>query len=341
MDDFFDLPTLIVIGLAIVILFRLRSVLGTRTGNERNPLERRAAAKNRLAVTARTRWCRRSASVRRLSLATDEARQIDLHRAAFARLAVDRHVAARLLDETVHHGKPETGPSTERLRGEERFECLADHVGRHADAGIADGEQHVLPGSDLGVRGGIAIVEISIRRLDRQPAAVRHRVARVDREVEQHVLELVGIDARLPQAAGEHGLDRDVLAQGPAQQVRHAGHQSPDIERLRLQRLLAGEGEQPMRQRCGALHAGHRRFGEPTERGAVRRQPSLQQLDVAADHRQMVVEIVRDAAGETADRLHLLRLAQRLFGHFAPAHLAPAVAPACSVADATAASPAD
>jgi predicted lipid-binding transport protein (Tim44 family) len=43
MDDFFDLPTLIVIGLAIVILFRLRSVLGTRTGNERNPLERRGA----------------------------------------------------------------------------------------------------------------------------------------------------------------------------------------------------------------------------------------------------------------------------------------------------------
>jgi predicted lipid-binding transport protein (Tim44 family) len=41
MDDFFDLPTLIVIGLAIVILFRLRSVLGTRTGNERPPVERR------------------------------------------------------------------------------------------------------------------------------------------------------------------------------------------------------------------------------------------------------------------------------------------------------------
>jgi predicted lipid-binding transport protein (Tim44 family) len=43
MDEFFDLPTLIVIGLAIVILFRLRSVLGTRTGNERSPLERRGA----------------------------------------------------------------------------------------------------------------------------------------------------------------------------------------------------------------------------------------------------------------------------------------------------------
>ena len=43
MDEFFDIPTLIVIGLAIVILVRLRSVLGTRTGNERAPLERREA----------------------------------------------------------------------------------------------------------------------------------------------------------------------------------------------------------------------------------------------------------------------------------------------------------
>ena len=44
MDEFFDIPTLIVIGIAIVVLFRLRSVLGTRTGNERNPLDRARAA---------------------------------------------------------------------------------------------------------------------------------------------------------------------------------------------------------------------------------------------------------------------------------------------------------
>lgn len=44
MDEFFDIPTLIVIGIAIIVLFRLRSVLGTRTGNERNPLERARAA---------------------------------------------------------------------------------------------------------------------------------------------------------------------------------------------------------------------------------------------------------------------------------------------------------
>jgi predicted lipid-binding transport protein (Tim44 family) len=59
MDDFFDLPTLIVIGLAVVILFRLRSVLGTRTGNERPPLEQRrkaeAAAAEETVVPIRPR----------------------------------------------------------------------------------------------------------------------------------------------------------------------------------------------------------------------------------------------------------------------------------------------
>jgi predicted lipid-binding transport protein (Tim44 family) len=43
MDEFFDIPTLIVIGLAIVVLFRLRQVLGSRTGRERPPVERREA----------------------------------------------------------------------------------------------------------------------------------------------------------------------------------------------------------------------------------------------------------------------------------------------------------
>lgn len=44
MEDFLDLPTLIAIGVAIVVLYRLRQVLGTRTGRERNPLERRPDA---------------------------------------------------------------------------------------------------------------------------------------------------------------------------------------------------------------------------------------------------------------------------------------------------------
>jgi predicted lipid-binding transport protein (Tim44 family) len=44
MDDFLDLPTLIAIAVAVFVLFRLRSVLGTRTGNERPPVDRSRSA---------------------------------------------------------------------------------------------------------------------------------------------------------------------------------------------------------------------------------------------------------------------------------------------------------
>lgn len=63
MDDFFDIPTLIVIGIAIVVLFRLRSVLGTRTGHERTPVERQRpeAAAERVAADDTVVPLRRSA----------------------------------------------------------------------------------------------------------------------------------------------------------------------------------------------------------------------------------------------------------------------------------------
>ena len=44
-------------------------------------------------------------------------------------------------------------------------------------------------------------------------------------------------------------------------------------------------------------------------------------VDIAEDDGEHVVEVVRDAARQPADRFHLLRLTQRLLGRFAPAHL--------------------
>ena len=49
MDEFFDIPTLIVIGVAIFVLFRLRQVLGSRTGTERTPLQRAEQRANKPA----------------------------------------------------------------------------------------------------------------------------------------------------------------------------------------------------------------------------------------------------------------------------------------------------
>ena len=54
--------------------------------------------------------------------------------------------------------------------------------------------------------------------------------------------------------------------------------------------------------------------GGPLEAVGALRQAALQELDVADDDGEQVVEVVRDAAGELADGLHLLGLPQGLLG---------------------------
>ena len=94
-----------------------------------------------------------------------------------------------------------------------------------------------------------------------------------------------------------------------------------------------GKGYAPMqlRLRTRRLEMGSTCIGIREGRGAFRRalrgrdiavnlgspplpQPDLQQFKRADDPGQEIVEVVGDAARELADRLHLLRLAQRLFG---------------------------
>jgi len=122
------------------------------------------------------------------------ARQIELHRRALARLAVDRAVPSGLFDETVDLRQAEAGALPGFLGREEGLERPFPHLPGHAAAGIGNGDQDVLPGRDLVMRLGIGLVEERVRGLDRQLAVSRHRVARVDRQIEQRMLELVGVD---------------------------------------------------------------------------------------------------------------------------------------------------
>ena len=114
--------------------------------------------------------------------------------------------------------------------------------------------------------------------------------------------------------AADH-LDRDRRAHGAADQLLHAGDQPVDVGRLGVERLPAREGQQPVGQRRGPLGRALGRDDVAVEVAEpALRDPRLQQLQAAGDAGQQVVEVVRQAAGELADRLHLLRLAQRLLG---------------------------
>ena len=57
------------------------------------------------------------------------------------------------------------------------------------------------PGGDLGVTRRVGVVELGVAGLDGELAVAVHRVARIDREVQQRVLDLDRVDEGVPQAA--------------------------------------------------------------------------------------------------------------------------------------------
>ena len=106
------------------------------------------------------------------------------------------------------------------------------------------------------------------------------------------------------------------LAERAVQQIRHAEDQPVGIDRARIERLQPRKRQQPLGQLRRPLGADQRvverAFGARLDHAA------FGDADIADDDGQQVVEVVRDAAGQLADRLHLLRLPQRLLGAFAP-----------------------
>ena len=170
------------------------------------------------------------------------------------------------------------------------------------------------PGVDLGVARRIVVVEKGIAGLDRELAVPFHRVARVDRQIEQRVLDLHR--RRRMCSTGRRAIIVSISTPSPS--ARRSMSSMLRISRPRLTTFGASGCRRPNASSCDASF-------EPRDNRRDRRlQPLLgpqiasdipdEQLKVAADDLQDVVEVVRHAAGQLADGLHLLRLAQLRLG---------------------------
>ena len=144
--------------------------------------------------------------------------------------------------------------------GEERLEHPGDHLGGHAGAGVRDPQPGVAARLEAGPGGCVGLVHGDVRGIDRELPAAGHRVARVDRQVDQDLLELAGVRLDRPQAAGGHGGQVDVLAQGAAQQLLQAADDVVEAEHLRVHDIaaredqqLAGEPDRPLRRAADLL----------------------------------------------------------------------------------------
>src|SRR6185503_12043525 len=114
-------------------------------------------------------------------------RQVDAHHRAFAELRIDAYVPVRLTREAVDHGQAEPRSLTGRLGREERLEHTLERRLVDADAGVADTYAYVLPRLETALARR-PLIEPLVLRLDRDPADVGHRIARVDAQVQQRVL---------------------------------------------------------------------------------------------------------------------------------------------------------
>ena len=220
-----------------------------------------------------------------------DARQEDAERRALAQLAVDPDMPAALVHDAVHRGEPE--PRAVVLGGEEGLEEVRLHVRVHADARIRHLEHHVRARLEPGPRR-LVLADHAIGRLDGQAPAIRHGVARIDGEVQEHLLDLAGIGRHGSQVRRGHGDELDRLAEEPIEHRVQVADDAVDVEHGGRQHLLSAEGQKLARERRRLVGGFPGALGMGAER-ILGGQPPQNQLAVAADDHEQVVEVVRDA----------------------------------------------
>ena len=145
---------------------------------------------------------------------------------------------------------------------------------------------------------------------NRQRPAVRHGIAGIQRQVQDGILELSVVGEYRRNVLIHMDMDGNVLAQGSAQHVAQIGNQMAQVQGFGVQILPSREGEQAFGQRGTAFDRPQNRVGHRLQAFVPIGQQVADQFGIGHDDRENVVEVVRDAAGQLADGLHLLSLAK-------------------------------
>src|SRR5690606_20426055 len=89
-------------------------------------------------------------------------RQVDPDRRSLARLAVKRDMSAGLLEKAIDRAQTEAGSVSDWLGGEEGFERPLPDLIRHAGAGVAHGDHDIPARPDIGLAGGVILIELRL-----------------------------------------------------------------------------------------------------------------------------------------------------------------------------------
>ena len=119
--------------------------------------------------------------------------------------------------------------------------------------------------------------------------------------------EIRRLDRR--QVWGEIDVQGDVLAQNAPEHFCNINDNPVEVHRLQDQLLFPAEGHQLPGQGAGPL-ARFRDFADRFSGAGVQLFIRHDEAGMTVDHREQIVEIMRDAAGQLTNGFHLLRLPQ-------------------------------
>ena len=216
-----------------------------------------------------------------------------------ADLAFDLDAAAVGGDDAVADREAEAGADPLGLGGEEGLEGPAQHLGRHPGPVVGDREPHGV-----------------VRRLgpELEPPLARallERLLGVDHQVGDDLVQLVGVAIDRRQAGRHvHHQPHAARAQRVAGELQGTLDRGREVDRAEARGLLPRHGEEALDDPGAALGRGVDALGLLARLPAAR--PAAHERGVADHDRERVVELVRDAGQQRAERSQLLRLVQRV-----------------------------
>ena len=232
------------------------------------------------------------------------AREVKLHPGTFADDAEHLDVPAALFDEAEHHAQAKPRALAVGFGGEKRFKRLGEHLRRHACPRVGHRYPYIVAG-DNALAGAKCAIKADVFRAQVDGALTLHGVTGIDGQVENGIFQLIAIDEHLPEVGGRTHLHLEGFTQRTLQQLTQA------IENLlrringRGQGLATSKREQLRRQFCPAFDGGNRRRHPALDIGVIWLMPG-QQVQVAGDHLQQIVEVVGHAARQATDGFELL-----------------------------------
>ena len=179
--------------------------------------------------------------------------QQDLEAAAASRFALYRDVALALLHDTVHRGEAEPSPAAQFFGSEERFEDMSLGGRIHAHAGVGNHQLHISPRARAYVLAGIIPVEFPILGFEHELTAVGHSIARVHHQIQEHLLNLIGISQHRAEISSKSCDHSYVFTDQALQHGADGTYRRVQIEDFWFQHLAAAESQQLAGQRGGPI----------------------------------------------------------------------------------------